>query len=481
MHSPSLVTLLACTATMAPSAAADRTVVVDASANWGTWEGWGTSLAWWAKAFGDRDDLANLFFTKNYQTLNGKNLPGLGFNIVRYNAGACATRTYHGDSMVVSSNIKPSRQMDGFWLDWGSRDPTSDSWDWSVDANQRAMLQMAKARGANIFELFSNSPMWWMCLNHNPSGSTIIGTDNLQSWNYESHAIYMANVAEHAKNNWGIVFDSVDPFNEPISPFWLSSGNQEGCHFAVSTQNKVLGYLQTHLDSRKLSTYVAASDENRMTFAIATWLGLSGASKDIIKRINVHGYEYGGGRRDWLYDLASDSKKKLWNSEYSEGDGSGKQLFQNLVLDFIWLHPTAWVYWQALDISGWGLIVGDNDAHTISGAATKYFVMAQFSRHVTPGMRILSTDDGSTMAAYDADAKKLVIVAANWDGAQQITYDITKYGRHGDDGATVARWSTNTGGGDEYASYNDIKISGGKFTVPFATNQVQTFEILNVA
>ncbi len=56
--------------------------------------------------------------------------------------------------------------MDAFWLDWASSDPTSASWDWTVDANQRAMLQKAWARGATKLELFSNSPVWWMCKFH---------------------------------------------------------------------------------------------------------------------------------------------------------------------------------------------------------------------------------------------------------------------------------------------------------------------------
>ena len=36
--------------------------VVLTSHSYGAWEGWGTSLCWWAKIFGDRDDLADLFF-----------------------------------------------------------------------------------------------------------------------------------------------------------------------------------------------------------------------------------------------------------------------------------------------------------------------------------------------------------------------------------------------------------------------------------
>ena len=52
--------------------AADKTTTINASSNWGTWEGWGTSLAWWAAAFGDRDDLADIFFSLKSTGLNGQ-------------------------------------------------------------------------------------------------------------------------------------------------------------------------------------------------------------------------------------------------------------------------------------------------------------------------------------------------------------------------------------------------------------------------
>ncbi|MBY8849014.1 hypothetical protein K7G98_10925 [Saccharothrix sp. MB29] len=39
--------------------------------------GLGHLLAWWANAFGDRDDFADLFFTTESVTYNGASLPGL--------------------------------------------------------------------------------------------------------------------------------------------------------------------------------------------------------------------------------------------------------------------------------------------------------------------------------------------------------------------------------------------------------------------
>jgi galactan endo-1,6-beta-galactosidase len=49
---------------------ADLTTTIDAKSNFGTWEGWGTSLAWWVQAFGTRDDLADIFFTTKTVSLN---------------------------------------------------------------------------------------------------------------------------------------------------------------------------------------------------------------------------------------------------------------------------------------------------------------------------------------------------------------------------------------------------------------------------
>jgi hypothetical protein len=49
--------------------ASNRTVVVHAGESFGPWLGWGTSLAWWAGIFGDRTDLADLFFTTDFVTV----------------------------------------------------------------------------------------------------------------------------------------------------------------------------------------------------------------------------------------------------------------------------------------------------------------------------------------------------------------------------------------------------------------------------
>ncbi|KAF7338007.1 Glycoside hydrolase family 30 protein [Mycena venus] len=484
MHFRGLLALAVALLATRPTALADETTTINPSANFGTWEGWGTSLAWWAKAFGTQTTLADIFFTRNTVTFNGQTLPGLGLNVIRYNAGATSTnKDPDGDVMVTSPDIKASRQMDAFWLDWTSTNANSSSWSWTVDANQRNMMALAIARGANLVELFSNSPVWWMCYNLNPSGSTDGSSDNLESWNWDQHAVYLATVAQWAATHWGVTFTSVEAFNEPSASYWVGpTGTQEGCHFDVNTMSNVIPFLRSELNARGLTnTIVSASDEKTYDIAITTFNGLSSTALADVGRINVHGYQGGGGRRDILFSDVSAKGKKLWNSEYGDSDGTGSQLVSNLMLDFVWLHPTAWVYWQVLDVSGWGLITADNDAKTTGAPSQKYFVLAQFTRHIRPGMRIIDGGSSYTVSAYDATAKKLVIVAVNTGAAQIINFDLSKFTTPGTNGALVQRWATQIGSsGMQYSAFNDTFISGTKFWSNFGQNVIMTFEVSNV-
>lgn len=469
---------------LTPSTAhADYSTTVNPGTNWGTWEGWGTSLCWWGKAYGADSTLADIVFTTNTVPYHGVRLPGLGLNIVRYNAGACTSNSINGQSMAVSPNISPTRQMDGYWLNWFSGDPASSSWNWYADAHQRNLLWAARDRGANIFELFSNSPMWWMCDNHNPSGNVVGILDNLQSWNHRQHAVYLATIARYAHDNWGFDFNSVEAFNEPSSAWWTAMGTQEGCHFDAGTQQSVIPYLRSELDARGLgSAVVAASDENTYDLALSTWQSFSTTTRADVAKINVHGYQYGGGRRDLLYNAARAAGKVLWNSEYGEGDASGLQLASNLNLDMRWLHPTAWVYWQALDGGGWGLVQADEAAGTTGAVNTKYYVLAQYSRHIRPGMHIIDGGEANTTAAYDPSGHRLVLVTTNYGTPQRITYDLSKFPTVG--GGTnglVDRWATQTSGtGDTYTHHADTHLSGRSFSATFPADTVQTFQIDNV-
>ncbi|MEU8349313.1 glycoside hydrolase [Streptomyces sp. NPDC048845] len=462
------------------TAHADAVVRVEPGTDNGPWDGWGTSLAWWANVFGERDDFADAFFTLDDVPYGGRTLPGLGMNIARYNLGACSWNSVDGESMVESPNIPRFKQIEGFWQDWRDTDPAG--WNWSADAAQRGALLRAHRRGAQA-ELFSNSPMWWMCSNHNPSGAAD-GGNNLQSWNQRQFATYLAETARRSRDDWGVPFVSVEPFNEPSSDWWKADGKQEGCHIDSGVQAVVLGHLADEMGRVGLSgTTLAASDETSYDLARTTWAAFGADTRALVGRVNVHGYQGSGGRRDLLHDEVTGAGKALWNSETGQNDATGLSMATNLFLDFRWLRPSAWCYWQVMDPSpGWALIAYDPDTLQAGAVQTKYYVLAQFTRHIRPGMHILGTNAGDSIAAYAPEARRLVIVAVNAGDAQTLTFDLSRFGRaDGGEGGLVTRWSTHTsGGGDLYTRRADLQLTGTSVAVPFAAGQIQTLEIENV-
>ncbi|MGH7980513.1 MAG: hypothetical protein ACREE6_14145, partial [Limisphaerales bacterium] len=449
------------------------TPVLNLATNWGVWQGWGCSLCWWANVFGTRADLANIVFTTNYTTLNGVSLPGLGMNIARYNAGGCGSNSVNGQFMVASPNIPGWRQIQGYWLNPSSSDPGTTNWNWNADVNQRSMMLMAQARGASI-QLFSNSPMWWMLDNFNPSGPTTPSTDNLEPAYDDAHALYLATIAAYARTNWGVTFNSVEAFNEPHGSWWTATGTQEGCYFDTPTQETVIQYLRQELNSRGLTNMpIAASDETSFDQSLSTWQGFSSTLQNDVAIVTSHDYGYDSGAG--LFAAAGG--KTLWNTEYGEDDGTGLTMATNLDLTFSSLHPTLWCYWQPLDGGGWGLIQSDVGSSNITTPNPKYYVLAQYTRHIRPGMTILDSATPNTVAAYSATNHTLVLVTCNPGPARTISFCLTNVPYVG---GPITRWITVPDTATNYARYNDVSITNGAFQVTFPANSIQTFQIANV-
>lgn len=463
-----------------PLAHADQTTKITTDQNPGAWEGWGVSLAWWANVFGDRDDLADIFFTKKstYWGPGNETLPGLGLNIVRYNAGACSSSTVNGSTISLSSQIPVSKQIAGYWLDGVNVHPQSSSWDWTVDANQRSMMLKAKSRGTNIFELFSNSPMWWQLNNHNPSGSAS-GGDNLPPSQYQNHAIYLSTIAKYAHDHWGVTFNSIEPFNEPAASWWKSTGTQEGCHFDASSQKALIPILHREMQIRGLTkTIISASDENSFSAALSSWNTITEeVEKTYVGRMNVHGYQGSSGPRYALQQAARNIGQGVWDSEYGDNDASGDTLLQNLMRDIQFLQPTAWVHWQAIDGPGWGLILGNLTSKSLTSATHKYFELAHLTRHILPGMQIVNTTSTNVVSAVDEKTKTLAVIAANWNTTQTLIFDLSALSQIPADGTRVRSWITNHAGDKLYARADNITITEKSFSTVFETGTVMTFEV----
>lgn len=410
-------------------------ISLDSSKDLGVWQGWGSSLAWWGRAVGGTRN-ADYYADLIYSTKETDGLPGLGLNVVRYNVGG-------GGMNQPRENKGPKLQwqMDihGYWTDSKNSDPTG--WSWSADENQRSMMQKARDRGANVFDMFSDSPMWWMNSNRSTAGSDT-GGDCLLAENYDRFAFYLATVARHFADHWGIKFDSVEPFNEPSASWWKYPGRQEGCHFDAGTQQAIVARLRRALDEVTLNDVaVATADENNMDAGLSIWNMYSQDTRAQVGRVNVHGYSngtepYRGPNRVELRRAVG--QKKIFLSEYGDGDASGYTLAEEIIRDIKELRPSAWIYWQPVEPDvpefGWGLINANYiDTHDQPNSRQtqfvrvnrKFFVFGQFTRYLRPGYHLIEVGDPNSLAAYDAISHKLVVIKLTGDAAEQMQLDLS--------------------------------------------------------
>lgn len=460
--------------------------------NGGIFEGWGTSLCWWANRLGYSDSLAqqaaDLFFGED----------GLKMNIMRYNIGG-------GDDPSHTHITRTDSMVPG----WLKEENGEYVYDYTADYNQLNVLdRCVKAAGDNaIVEVFSNSPPYFMTVSGCSSGGVDSNKNNLKDDSYEEFAEYLAHVTDYIQNKLGIEVTSVSPMNEPNTNFWGAySYKQEGCHFdAGEAQSKIIELTAEALKKYDLdNVIIAASDETSTELQIQEYNAYSDAAKKVIGRINTH--TYNPTRAGELGALAREENFKLWMSEVdgngTSGENAGEMsaaiwFGQKIISDMNSLTPAAWVMWQAIDKhicaegylgrqdSGmidintgyWGLAVADHDNDDII-LTQKYYAMGQFSRFIRPGYTVISTGEDS-IAAYDADSGTLVIVAINPTAADKTAnFDLSQFesvGRR----VSVTRTSGSTADGEQWAELDDIYTYDGGFVAELKANSITTYVLNN--
>jgi O-glycosyl hydrolase len=385
---------------------------------------------------------------------------GLGFNVVRYNIGGGENPIYHF--------MEYRAAVPGF-------EPSPGVWDWTADENQRWVLGAAIASGVDTFEAFSNSPPYWMTNSGSVTGAAN-GGDNLNPAYYDAFADYLSEVVLHFRDDWGITFQTLEALNEPISTWWRFGGRQEGCHFERSSQSSIIQRLGASLASKSVSTTVSAPDENSIDLAVGSFRSYSAATKSFVSRINTH--TYGGSQRTQLANETSAHFKDLWMSEYGDGDASGLTMSRRILSDMKTMRASAWVYWQAVDGGGWGLLRNSlPDATTTDYTLNpKYFVMANYSRFIRPGYRFVAINDASSLAAYDSSSGTLVIVTTNSGSADlSVTYDVSGFDTVGSS-ATPYRTSPI----ESLVQLADVSVTEGIFTSVAQAQSVTTYVLSGV-
>lgn len=483
---------------------------------YGEFQGWGTSLCWWANRVGYSEELtlltAEAFFDKE---------KGLGMNIGRYNVGG-------GDDVVRGAVSKEDKEADpflhqqhiqrsdsavpGYCTDVTKIDLESNpesyykdnfdradfecgyawNYDWEADANQMNVLKAAADAAGDEFiaEAFSNSPPYFMTVSGCSSGGVDPSVDNLREDSYTAFAAYMADVIEHWMKEGVITFQSVDPMNEPATDYWSAySPKQEGCHFSQGdSQSRILTALNDELKAKGIDIIICASDETSIDAAVNSYNTLSDDAKSVVTRIDTHSYQ--GTQYSLLKETALEAGVNLWMSEvdgtYTIGNEDTKMqaalgFSGQIIKDINGLMPTAWIMWDAVDIHVdtdniydtctikeaedivskgvpfWGIAIADHDSKELL-LSKKYYAFGQFTRYIRPGYCILGTDDKANQvtAAYNPEDGSIVIVAMNTrDEDVKWEIDISEMNIKDDNSIQIIRTSGDMESGENWADVTD--------------------------
>lgn len=456
--------------------------------NGGRWEGWGTSLCWWANRIGYHEVLtqkaADLFFDKE---------KGLGLNIMRYNVGGGDDPTHHHITRT-DSDVPGWMVLD----EGGNR-----VWDYDADARQLNVTKAAmKAAGQDAYlEIFSNSPPYFMTVSGCSTGNFKSDENNIRPEEYAAFAEYMAHVASYMTKKLGLKVRSVSPMNEPNTNYWPAMNyKQEGCHIdAGQAQSTLLEETSKALKRYGLDVVLTASDETNPGKQIEEIQTLTPEARAAISRISVHTYGTNSIRE--MGQLAKDEKINLWMSEV-DGNGTAGQnagemaaglwLADKIISDIQALEPSAWVLWQVIDThvskdgyqgrkdkgplnkagGYWGTAWADHDRGVIE-VTKKYYAFGQFSRYIRPGSTLINcmTDRRSGCRVLAAkDGKTLTIVCTNTTAADKnMSFDLSEFKVRG----KVRQIRTSLD--EQWTETERPKPVGSQLAVTLKPNSVTTF------
>ena len=381
-------------------------------------DGWGVSLCWWAGQCGKWSD------KKIDEIVNWMVSPtGLNYSHFRYNiGGGDDPENRHCDLHHMGKGKGLRAEMEGF------KDFSGDEYHWERDESQRKiMLKIKEKRPDAVFEAFSNSSPYYMTYSGCVAGNTNAKKDNLKPEFYEEFANYLVDVCKHYKEEYGIEFKTLEPFNEPYTNYWYANGSQEGCHFDYESQINFIRVLAPILQNSGLNIVISAADETNVGSAVEGFKRFISADADkFIGQWNTHTYSATNVDRARFCQLAHQTGKDLWMSETGEGSNGiagNLALAQRLIDDMRYIQPEAWIDWQYIEENNdqWCTVRGNFSRQSYQ-KVKNYYVRQHCTRFIKRGYDIITSLCPQSLAAVNAARDTLVLVALN--EGEAITHNI---------------------------------------------------------
>lgn len=390
----------------------------------GAFHGWGTSICWWGHHLGENltDEQLDMVVKALYDEEEG-----LGLNIARYNIGGGDDPEHHHQREFDGRDMPGLTDKDG-------------NWNLENDLGQLKALELTVKYGADILEAFSNSPPYYMTESGCSSGGRDSGKNNLPDENFEAFAEYLAEAVLRIQNEYGVKFDTLEPFNESDTNYWGYEGWQEGCHFDVTDHSRLILLVRNALNKRGLTDVgVSAADETNVWRTGENIKNVyTKEAINALSQVNTHSYSVGDYNH--TRNAVLEAGKPLYMTEV-DGDGSiggeesgsmGPALwFANKINeDLRGLEPNAWVMWQAVamaydgehkDSGYWNIMSIDKEKSELH-LPKKYYAYKQFTKFIRPGDTLVKTDYSNIVSAINEEEGKVVFVVTNTDSAKKV-YD----------------------------------------------------------
>ncbi|MFI6096191.1 RICIN domain-containing protein [Lentzea sp. NPDC051213] len=502
--------LLLSTGIPATAAVESVTVRPDPTYQQEPFQGWGTSLVWFANATGGypdeiRNQLAELLFGED----------GLNLNIARYNIGG-------GNAPDVPQYLRAGAAVPGWWkAPAGTTRADTDWWkpgdpkffDAAADPRQRWWVDRIKSQ-VDRWEAFSNSPPWFQTVSGYVSGGFNASADQLREDRIKDFAAYLTQATAELERAHDIKFATVDAFNEPNTSYWRTTlgpdgnptgGRQEGAHMGPALQAKVVPALADALRAKRLKAVVSAPDETNPGIFADDWAGYPASVRGQVGQLNVH--TYGQDRRTSARDIAKAAAKPLWMSEVDGSWGSGQSftamdsglgIAARVIDDLRELEPRAWLLWQAIEDydnmkpggetpngMNWGVVqipfnCGPQDTLATCPARvnTKFHTLRNFTHFVKPGDRLVKVNTTTDVAAVRNTELKTVVHLNQSERPRSVTLDLSAFGSVRPN-ATVRPIVT-----DQYGALVKgaaVRVKDRKATLTVPARSVVTFDVTGVS
>ncbi len=406
--------------------------------DYGKFEGFGASGAWWAQEVGGwehkdpasslsvRDRISQLLFSKD---------EGIGLRTYRYNIGAGSAHSGNGD---IGNALRRTESFDA----------GAGKYDFSRDANARYMMKQAVRDGADEIILFVNSPIERLTKNGlSHLGKAQIMRDNLAAGNYRAFADYCLDVTEHFIGE-GLPVKYLSPVNEPI---WIWNGGQEGCHYSPVSTARVMKCFADEMNKREKLKDVKLSgvESGDLRWFNKSYTRALMHYKSVCERIDsvdVHSYclplpvpvpgfnnrlAFMKRYRRWLDRHYKGLEVKMSEWCHMQG-GRDKTMKSALVTantiyeDISILNVCSWQHWIAVSEVDFcdGLIYINLEDKTFE-MTKRYYVTGNFSKYIPYGARktgVRCEDRELKVLAFACGENTVIIVINDTDCEKNVSF-----------------------------------------------------------